>query len=378
MNSTPSSSASELPAPAWAGVGAPPDHARGAEARAEHPARGTAPGNASTRDTPAGGQVRFPRPADDTSPPGRRYCLITPCRDEEEFAEVTLKSISEQTESPSLWIVVDDGSGDRTPQILRQWQEKLPYLRVITRPDRGERKLGGGVIEAFYDGLNAIDPHEYDYICKLDLDLQLPATYFADVMSVMDGDPRLAVFSGKPYFFRAGQLTSEMCGDENAVGMIKFYRVPAFEQIGGFVREVMWDGIDGHRCRMLGWRAESRDVPRLRFTHLRPMGTSHKSWWTGRARHGRGQYFMGTGLTYMFASAIYRMSRPPRIVGGIAMLWGYFQSMLSGSRRYEDREFRRFLRRYQWRCLLRGKKRATRKLEEEQSALFQPPTPSAR
>ena len=85
--------------------------------------------------------------------------------------------------------------------------------------------------------------------------------------------------------------------------MVKFYRTACFQQIGGFVRELMWDGIDCHRCRMFGWIAVSWDDPALNFIHLRPMGTSHKNWWTGRVRHGVGQYFMGTGVSYMLASA---------------------------------------------------------------------------
>ena len=79
-------------------------------------------------------------------------------------------------------------------------------------------------------------------------------------------------------------------------GMTKFYRVSCFKAIGGFVREVMWDGIDCHRCRMHGWIACSWDEPDLRFVHLRPMGSSQQSIYTGRMRHGYGQYFMGTGL----------------------------------------------------------------------------------
>jgi poly-beta-1,6-N-acetyl-D-glucosamine synthase len=109
----------------------------------------------------------------------------------------------------------------------------------------------------------------------------------------------------------------------------------------------MWDGIDGHRCRQLGWIAVSWDEPDLRFIHLRPMGSSHKNWWTGRQRHGFGQYFMGTSPWYMLASAAYRMTRPPRVVGGLAMLYGYFKSMVQRNPRYADTEFRRFLRRYQ-------------------------------
>ena len=105
--------------------------------------------------------------------------------------------------------------------------------------------------------------------------------------------------------------------------MIKFYRTRCFQQIGGFVRMLMWDGIDCHRCRMLGWVAASWDEPGIRFEHLRPMGTSHKNWWTGRVRHGVGQWYMGTSFSYMLVSALYRMTRPPIVAGGVAMLWGY-------------------------------------------------------
>jgi poly-beta-1,6-N-acetyl-D-glucosamine synthase len=81
-------------------------------------------------------------------------------------------------------------------------------------------------------------------------------------------------------------------------------------------------------------------------------------------RHGFGQYFMGTGLAYMTASALYRMTRPPLIVGGLGMWWGYVRSMLDRKPRYNDMEFRSFLRRYQWACLFLGKHRATRRLDE--------------
>ena len=86
--------------------------------------------------------------------------------------------------------------------------------------------------------------------------------------------------------------------------MTKFYRTACFQQIGGFVRQVMWDGIDNHRCRMLGWKACSGTSPTSASYHLRPMGSSHKGILTGRKRHGFGQYFMGTGPIYMTASAV--------------------------------------------------------------------------
>jgi len=167
-------------------------------------------------------------------------------------------------------------------------------------------------------------------------------------------------------------LVSEKIGDDHALGMAKFYRVACFRQIGGFVRELMWDGIDSHRCRQLGWIAASFDDPEIRFVHLRPMGTSHKSWWRGRVRHGFGQYFMGTTPAFMVASAAYRMTRPPLVVGGIAMLWGYFGSMAKGASRYDGPGFREFLRSYQWACLVKGKARALRELDARQASVWDP------
>ena len=304
-------------------------------------------------------------------PAGRRYCLVSPCRDEAEYMERTLETVTGQTEPPSLWVIVDDGSTDRTPEILRQWSARFDYIRVVTRPDRGARKVGPGVIDAFYSGYATISQRDFDFVCKLDLDLELPPRYFEILMDKMEANPRLGTCSGKPYMLLDGKLVSEKCGDENSVGMTKFYRVQCFEEIDGFVREVMWDGIDGHRCRMLGWVAASYDEPDLRFVHLRPMGSSHKGLVTGRMRHGFGQYFMGTSPIYMTASALFRMTRPPVLIGGASMWWGYAKSMLQRAPRYDDPEFRRFLRRYQWQCMLMGKTRATKRLNDAQQSVWQ-------
>ncbi len=302
----------------------------------------------------------------------QRYCLITPCRDEAQFARKTLESVIAQSVPPALWVIVDDGSTDETPQILAEYAARYPWIRVIRREDRGRRSVGPGVIEAFYEGYSTIDIASFDYLCKLDLDLEMPRRYFQTLMERMEANPRLGACSGKPYYPGPdGQLISEGCGDENAVGMTKCYRRECFQQIGGFVRQVMWDGIDGHRCRMLGWIACSWDEPDLRFTHFRPMGSSHKGIFTGRMRHGFGQYFMGTGLVYMTVSALYRMTRPPLILGGFGMWWGYIEAMLTRKPRYDDPEFRRFVRRYQWACLLHGKKRATERLNQQQASVWE-------
>lgn len=295
--------------------------------------------------------------------PDRRYVLISPCRNEAAYMRHTLNSVVAQSLRPSLWVIVDDGSTDETPRILAEYAVAHDWIRVITRSDRGHRAVGPGVIEAFYCGYAAINLDDFRYLCKLDLDLRLPPRYFEGLIERMEADPRLATCSGKAWIEEEGALVDERHGDETSLGMTKFYRVDRFKAIGGFVREVMWDGIDCHRCRMMGWSARSWNDPELRFVHLRPMGSSQQGVYTGRMRHGYGQYFMGTGFWFMAASALSRMNQKPYVLGGAAMMWGWLKSALQRKPRYEDEQFRRFLRRYQQRALLVGKRRAVAEIE---------------
>ncbi len=294
-----------------------------------------------------------------------RYVLISPCRNEADYMRQTLDSVLRQTVLPTKWVIVDDGSTDATPRILAEYAAQHPWIQIITRKDRGHRAVGPGVVDAFYEGYAAIDPDDFEFLCKLDLDLRLPPRYFEILIERMHADARIATCSGKAYIEEAGQLINERHGDETSLGMTKFYRVSCFKAIGGFVREVMWDGIDCHQCRMKGWIACSWDEPELRFVHLRPMGSSQQSVYTGRMRHGYGQYFMGTGFLFMAASALSRMNQKPFVLGSAAMLWGWLSSALRRKPRYDDAHFRAFLRRYQLRALLVGKQRAIRELTEQ-------------
>ncbi len=52
------------------------------------------------------------------------------------------------------------------------------------------------------------------------------------------------------------------------------------------------------------------------------------------------------------------------------MWWGYVKSALSGNERLDDPAFRKFLRKYQWDCLLKGKRRATQELNMKQEGCW--------
>ena len=289
-----------------------------------------------------------------------RYVLISPCRDEAEYLETTIRTVGEQTTPPTKWIIVDDGSTDATPEILTAAAEEYPFIEVVRREDRGERAVGPGVIDAFYAGLGRVDLDDFDYVCKFDCDLEMPPKYFEKLMADFDADPLLGTKSGKLYIRDGDRLVHEYCGDENSVGPAKFYRVECFRAIDGFVREVCWDGIDGHLCRMRGWVAESEDDPDTRIIHLRRMGSSYRSLWTGRQRWGRGKWFMGSAWYYVFAASVFRAFEKPYIVNGLGIFVGYIKSMLTRVKRYEEPGFRRFLRRFERRVLFAGKSAAAR------------------
>lgn len=301
----------------------------------------------------------------------RAYVLISPCRNEADYMRRTLDSVIAQTVLPALWVIVDDGSTDETPQILADYAARHDWIRIVQKPDRGHRAVGPGVIEAFYAGYETIDPANYAYSCKLDLDLDLPSRYFETLIERMEANPRIGTASGKPYVRHGGALVSERRGDEMSVGMTKFYRRECFEAIGGYVHEVMWDAIDCHKARQLGWIAVSWDHRDLIFEHLRPMGSSQTSIWTGKRRHGLGQWFMGTDPLYYLATCVFRMAEPPYVLGGLAMLQGYVGAWLRGARQLDDPVLRAFIRAYQRRALLKGKARAVAEIEAERAALWQ-------
>src|SRR5271168_1263594 len=93
-----------------------------------------------------------------------KYVLVTPVRDEEEYLPLTVESVVGQTIRPQEWTIVNDGSKDRTGEIIEEYAAKYPWIRAVHRGDRGFRKWGAGIIEAFYDGYNALKCTDWEFM----------------------------------------------------------------------------------------------------------------------------------------------------------------------------------------------------------------------
>ena len=72
-----------------------------------------------------------------------KYVLITPARNEEKLIEGTLRSVASQTSLPERWVIMDDGSTDRTAAIVGRYVAQYEWIDLIRCPERQERSFAG-------------------------------------------------------------------------------------------------------------------------------------------------------------------------------------------------------------------------------------------
>jgi len=286
-----------------------------------------------------------------------KIVVVTPCRNEEQFLPDLVACMEAQTLRPVEWIIVDDGSTDGTAKIARAAAARHRWIRSFSRTDRGTRSVGPGVVETFYHGYERLVTRDWGYLCKLDADIRLPAGYFEALLEYFDRDPVLGEASGKLFLeLPNGRTVEERIFDEAVWGCANFYRRGCFDDVGGLVRAVMWDGIVFHRARMEGWRTRSIRDPRLRITDRRLMGSSDGNVLVGRRRWGMGQYFMGTHPLFILAVGVYRCFERPFLLGGINIVAGYVGAWLRRIPRYAYPGFRESLHAWQFERLGLGRR----------------------
>lgn len=288
--------------------------------------------------------------------------IVSPVRNEAQYVENTLNAMVAQTVQPAEWLFVDDGSTDDTKSIIESFAERHPWIRVISRDDRGFRQLGSGVIAAFDFGRESLRNKDYEFIAKLDGDMSFPPKYLEIMLGKLKVEPMLAAVSGKVFRPENGGFVEEYIIDEMVAGQFKLYKRGAFDDIGGFTQTILWDGIDIHRCRMKGYKTLSFHDPQARLVHHRLMGSSDKSVYTGRVRLGRGIWFMGYHPLYAIASGLFRTHERPYVIGGLIIIANYFWAAIRREPRFEDREFIQELQRWQLASLRKLPRKLVRRM----------------
>lgn len=290
-----------------------------------------------------------------------RLVVISPCRDEERFVELTLKSVVGQTHRPDRWIVVDDGSTDSTAALVDRYAREHSWIELVRRRREGGRQLGPGVVQAFNAGLDHLGDDPYDVIAKMDCDLEFGSDTFERILAHFN-DPRVGMAGGTTYLKVGDKLVSERHALYFVPGQAKFYRRACFRDLGGLRNLYGWDILDQTDARRHGWvTLHDPDIP---LTHHRLQGSSFGPI-RGRIIWGWGAYAIGTHPLFALGRGLYRMLERPWLIGGMAFLWGFFSSYVNPKvDRLEDPALMHYLRREQMHRMFHGNRLPTL-LEEE-------------
>jgi glycosyltransferase involved in cell wall biosynthesis len=279
-----------------------------------------------------------------------RYTVITPIRDEEAYLKLMVESIIRQTIRPIEFILVNDGSKDQTGKIIDEYCSEYPWIRAVHRTDRGFRKVGGGIIEAFYAGFHALAHDDWGFLSKMDGDLSFEPDYFERCFERFRRDPRLGIGGGYLYHVQDGVRKLEMNPSFHVRGGNKIYRRACWEAIGGLWVGPGSDTIDDVKANMLGWSTHS--FPELLVHHHRVTGSAYGIWGAA-VKDGRADYVSGYHPLFMLAKCCARLFRKPFIIGSVGLFWGYVKSLLKSTPRVDDRQVIDYLRQQQLARLLR-------------------------
>ena len=278
-----------------------------------------------------------------------KYVLITPAHNEEAFIEKTLGSMSAQTLLPERWIIVDDGSSDRTAEIIQRYARRFRWIELVQRPPRLDRDFAGKV-HAFNAGLEYVQSLSFDVIGNLDADLSFEPDYLEFLIRKFAADPRLGV-AGTPFTEDDGYDTvrDSFEGENHVAGGCQLFRRRCFEDVGGYIPNPAGgiDWIAVTTARMKGWR--TRSFPEKRFHHHRALGTAGKNSWAAGFSYGEKDYCLGGSPLWQLFRVAYRTTKQP--MDGLALLFGYCWAAIRRVKRPVTLDLMRFHRHEQMKKL---------------------------
>jgi biofilm PGA synthesis N-glycosyltransferase PgaC len=273
-----------------------------------------------------------------------KYLIITPVRDEEAYIEKTLQSVLAQTLQPAEWVIVNDGSTDRTGAIIDAYAANHRWILTVDREDRGFRKAAGGVVEAFYEGLAHVTVQDWDFIVKLDGDLSFEKDYFVKCFEQFGANAKLGIGGGTIYHVINGALQRETTPIFHVRGATKIYRRQCWDNLAGLIRAPGWDTLDEVKANMLGW--ETRTFPDLRVLHHRPTGMADGTWRSG-VKYGLANYISGYHPVFMIVKCLKRLLQRPYLIGSVSLMYGFLSGYAKKTPRVDDPTLISYLRREQ-------------------------------
>ena len=251
----------------------------------------------------------------------REFVLITPAKNEENLIGITIESVVNQTLRPSQWVIVSDGSTDRTDEIVRAAAATHSWIKLLPLPPRVGRNFAA-VVHATEAGIRELTTKTYSYIGLLDSDIRLPSDYFERVIAQFEKSPKLGLAGGVA--IDIGHRKDRIPRNQQDVpGALQFFRRETFEKLGGLVAipEGGWDALTCARARMLGY--ETRLITDLIVDHLKPRNIGEGGFFRRKWQLGIRDYALGYHPLFEFVKCVGRLREPPLIIGACSWWIGY-------------------------------------------------------
>lgn len=255
------------------------------------------------------------------------YVLVTPAHNEEKSIEKTIQSVISQNIRPEKWVIVNDGSTDKTKDIIEKYTKKYSWIKTVNLPIHRDRQFSAKVY-SFMAGYESIRDLNYDIIGNLDADISFEEDYFQYLLKKFSEFPDLGVAGTpfiedtiKPYDYNYTNI-------EHVSGACQIFRRECFEEIGGYT-PIKGGGIDWvavTTARMKGWK--TRTFTDKVCYHHRGIGTGNTNRLKAIFNHGKKDYYLGGHPLWQVFRSIYQLRNKPYFIGGLLFLIGYLWAAL--------------------------------------------------
>jgi glycosyltransferase involved in cell wall biosynthesis len=270
------------------------------------------------------------------------YVLVTPACNEEQYVETTIQCVIAQTVQPTRWVIVSDGSTDRTDEIVGGYAAKHDWIQLVKRPKQAYRSFVS-MVKAFNSGYQNAKSVRHDIVGKLDADFAFESDYFEYLLNKFSLDPRLGV-AGTPFMEEGCDSQKESVFDkEHVYGGCQLFRKECFDDIGGYpVVRACSSVVANMTARMRGWK--TRCYTDMVCCHLRRLSTAEQSLYAAKFEYGWKDYYLGNHPLWEIFRSVYQMKNEPRVLGGCLLLSGYVWSYMKREKRDVPEELIQFRR----------------------------------
>ncbi len=272
--------------------------------------------------------------------------IITPFLNEDAVLRELIESFIAQSNPITRWVLVDDGSTDKSVEIIKEYLEKYDWIRLVQLNHNQKRSIGAKIINAFNSGLATENPADYNIIMKIDADLVLPSNYVQEITKEFEENPRLGLCGGVCGLVVDGEIKLEQKTNLDHVrGALKAYRLDCFKEIGGLVNKMGWDSVDEYKTRFANW--EVKVLPNLMVAHLKETNIK-----TGHAKasfkNGIMLYTIRFDFPLLMTNVLKRLFWKPYIIQGLAIFAGYFYALFTREERIINPQLGTFIRSYRY------------------------------